>query len=73
MPTRERRLRAQPKMRPLTPQELGVLKSKLRTMNLSHEAAACAFGVSASMLTAALEGRRIQYAKRFALLGEECS
>jgi len=57
--------------RPLTAPELEVLKARLRVLNASHEAAARVLGVSPETLLAALQGRRVQCAKRSKLLDEK--
>jgi len=56
--------------RPLTAAELEVLKTRLREFRF-QAAAARALGVSVETLQAALEGRRVQPAKRSKLLGEK--
>lgn len=58
--------------RPLTPAELEALKVRLRYLRSlkirSKEAAAQVIGVSPETLLAALQGRRVQAAKRSKLL-----
>lgn len=67
MPTRERRHR--PPMRALTDRERRDLKEKLQRWQLAHTAAAARIGVSAECLTAALDGMRLQVAKRLKIMG----
>lgn len=63
MPKAERR-----DTRPLTDGELIRLRHKLVDWGLSREAAARRIGVSAECLNAALDGFRVQYAKRTKIL-----
>lgn len=54
--------------RALTKRELGLLKQKRAAIPLAHEAAALRLGVSGETLRHALNGDRVQYAKRRRML-----
>ena len=56
--------------RPLTAAELKALKARLRSLNVCHTAAATALGVSPETLQSALQGQRVQCAKRERMLGK---
>jgi hypothetical protein len=58
------------KTRPLTEEELAILRGRLARLNLRNGEAAKRIGTSPETLAAALGGKRIQPAKRAILLKE---